>query len=145
MDNTIKKRRLFFLASANALLVFFIPVFIFYRRIAETPVGSLLFSCRFHDLLHLYCPACGGTRAIASLLRLDIISALRQNVSAVVLAAGLVYLDIRAIAAAIRNEDRIFHIDKSILWAYLAFVIVYAIVRDILLVCFSVDITGDFL
>ncbi len=64
------------------------------------------FHCIMHDLLHLYCPFCGGTRAFLAFLRLDILSALRLN-SAVLLAA-LVFLvvDVRALVLLCRRSKR---------------------------------------
>jgi hypothetical protein len=35
--------------------------------------------CPFHQLLHLQCPGCGTTRALAALLRGDIVEAMRFN------------------------------------------------------------------
>lgn len=43
--------------------------------------------CLFHELTHLYCPGCGGTRAAILLLRGDILGALRMNVFAVIVLA----------------------------------------------------------
>jgi hypothetical protein len=35
--------------------------------------------CPFHELLHLQCPGCGATRAIAAILHGDVIDAFNQN------------------------------------------------------------------
>lgn len=140
-----RKHRLTWLLLLNAAVPIIILLFLVYRRFSSGELGKLLFSCRLHDLLHIYCPACGWTRATSSLLRLDLVSALRQNVTAVVFVFGLIYADIRTVIAALRDEERLFHISPWTLWSFLAFALVYTIFRNILLLCFSVDITGDFL
>ena len=63
------------------------------------------FHCVMHDLLHLYCPFCGGTRAFLSLLRFDLLTALRLNVA--LLFAGLVFilLDLRALLLICRKSE----------------------------------------
>ena len=38
-----------------------------------------IFECVTYKFFHLYCPLCGGTRAIFALLGLDFISALKYN------------------------------------------------------------------
>ena len=63
------------------------------------------FHCVLHDLLHLYCPFCGGTRAFLSLLRFDILTALRLN--AALLFAGLAFIlfDLRALWLICRKSE----------------------------------------
>lgn len=51
-------------------------------------ITELLFhlpKCLFYTTYHLYCPACGNTRSIYSLMNGDIASALRYNITPVVL------------------------------------------------------------
>lgn len=46
--------------------------------------------CPFYRLFHLYCPACGNTRSVVSLLKLDLLSSLRYNITPLfLLALGL--------------------------------------------------------
>ena len=52
------------------------------------PVGAVL--CPFHAVTGLWCPGCGGTRAVADLVRLDVAEAIGHNVLAVALVATLV-------------------------------------------------------
>ena len=44
-----------------------------------------LWQCPINSILHIYCPGCGTTRAVTSLLHGDILTALRQNAAVVVL------------------------------------------------------------
>ncbi|GAB6991059.1 DUF2752 domain-containing protein [Paenibacillus pini] len=43
------------------------------------PVTNIGIPCVFHELTGLYCPGCGMTRVILSLLRLDGVQAFRYN------------------------------------------------------------------
>lgn len=45
--------------------------------------------CPFHAVTGLWCPGCGGTRAMADLVHLDVVAAIGHNVLAVVLAVAL--------------------------------------------------------
>ncbi len=41
--------------------------------------GRILFQCPFHYLTGLYCPGCGGSRAVWFLLRGDILTSIRYH------------------------------------------------------------------
>ncbi len=62
--------------------------------------------CLLHELLHLYCPFCGGTRAFLSLLRLDFHAALRFNAAVVLAALFALTLDVRALVILCRNSEK---------------------------------------
>ena len=53
-------------------VTFFFVVLILYRLNIPIP-------CLFHRITKLYCPGCGGTRMVISLLKLDIKSAFSYN------------------------------------------------------------------
>ena len=42
-------------------------------------------SCYFYNLFHIYCPSCGNTRSVISLLRGDVLSSLRYNIVPLIL------------------------------------------------------------
>ncbi len=57
-------------------LTFFIAIGFGYLAIKHFSITIYQFPCAFHQLTHLYCPGCGGTRAIRSLMQGDIIKSL---------------------------------------------------------------------
>ena len=53
--------------------------------------SKLLPPCIFHSLTNLYCPGCGSTRVVYSLIHGDIITALRCNILTVLFIPLLAY------------------------------------------------------
>ena len=68
------KRLLIVIISFISLLLL---SFLYYKINKIYHIG---FNCVFHELTNLYCPGCGITRAIFSLLELDIIGAIKYNI-----------------------------------------------------------------
>lgn len=64
------------------------------------------FHCVVYDLLHLYCPFCGGTRAFLALLKGDVLTALRMNAPILVAALACLVLDVRALLLLCRKSDK---------------------------------------
>ena len=62
----------------HVLIFAAVIAFPFLQNLAKC-LPKLFSGCILHDLLLLYCPFCGGTRATEALLRLDILNALRAN------------------------------------------------------------------
>lgn len=89
--------------------------------------------CIFHEITHLYCPGCGITRAIFSLLELDIKQALKQNLLIIFLPLIIIYL-INYIKIKLNKENvdpsKIF--PKSIWYILLIITITYGILRNYL-------------
>ena len=48
--------------------------------------------CAFHSLTGLFCPGCGGTRALYSLLHGDFLAAIHYNLFAILLAPIIIWL-----------------------------------------------------
>ena len=99
--------------------------------------------CLTHQLFHLYCPLCGGTRAATALLRLDLVSALRYNPLVVAFALGLVIYDAVALVRVFRGGDlpRV-----KINWLAVTLAVVgYFVLRNILMIAFGIDPLGELL
>ena len=85
----------------HAGLVAALLLFPLYRALTDH-MTALFSGCFLHDHLYLYCPACGGTRALAALLRLDVVSALRFNPFLVLVAVLAVAFDVWALVRLLR-------------------------------------------
>ncbi|MBP3396683.1 MAG: DUF2752 domain-containing protein [Clostridia bacterium] len=78
------------------------------------------YHCFIHDVLRLYCPFCGFTRASQALAHLDIATALRLNPAVVLALVAYTVLDVRAFVLLCRgHEGRLtprFLLPGSLLW-----------------------------
>ena len=99
--------------------------------------------CLTHDLFHLYCPLCGGTRSVLALLRLDIVSALKFNPLAVAFAAGFVIYDGLSLYRILKGRDLP---EIKFGWGTVAVVIIgYFVIRNLLMIIFGIDPIGELL
>lgn len=101
--------------------------------VANDPsTSSVYLPCPFRSLTGWWCPGCGMTRATHHLLRGDIVQALRFNLFAIAILAGLaaVWLAWFLVAAG-RSVDRLRRIPN---WAYagtVATLVAFAVVRNL--------------
>ena len=99
--------------------------------------------CLLHDRFFLYCPVCGGTRAVDSLLRLDLFSAFAFNpfVSACILA--LLAVDIVAWARFFQKKRPLFPVPAWVWICLAASMLLYGVLRNYLMIAHGIDPTGD--
>ncbi len=103
------------------------------------------FGCPWSEKLHIYCPGCGGSRAFFELLHGHVIHSLMCNPSVFLGGVTVMWYEIRAVMAiSTGNIERYFGGDRyRVLIAFAIFVIAYALLRDVLLICFKIDLLGD--
>lgn len=132
-------RRLVLLHLALAACAALFPL---YRNL----VGLLpdrMTGCILHDRLLLYCPLCGGTRALAALLHLNFAEALRANAFVVLLAVLFFIHDVLAWVRLLRGKTVLF---RFLAWEWIAVAVlflIFGILRDLLLIRFGLDPLGD--
>lgn len=103
--------------------------------------------CFFKAFLHIYCPGCGGTRAVDAFLHGNFVqSFLYHPVIVYVFAMFLMYF-IPATYTFLINRDGKLHykFHMATLWGLLAVVVGHFIVRNVLLLCFGIDYLHDFI
>ena len=116
--------------------------FLFARlRAAGFPVVT----CPLHDLFRIYCPFCGGSRAVLSLLRFDVLTAFRVNPAVVIALPVLLVFYIRALIAFFRGVVFSYRIGRGWTFALLALFVGFFLLRNVLLIGFGFDPAGDFL
>lgn len=142
-DEFIKKERNAFIWVNVGCVLLFIGLMIW----KYAPFVQLLDTrCGFHEFLHLYCPGCGGTRAVYALLRLDIIESFLYHPIVPMLALLLVEYYIGAIVTLIRkNGKRYYYLRIWFCYVALGVIIVHFILRNVLLVFCHYDYIGDLL
>jgi hypothetical protein len=88
--------------------------------------------CPVYRYLHIYCPGCGSTRALAALLHGRIIDAMHYNPLFVMLFPLLVAFGVMMYwKAAVKNEIQWPQLPKPALTFLLAVVAVFAVARNL--------------
>jgi hypothetical protein len=102
--------------------------------------------CAVHDLFHIYCPGCGGTRAVYLLLHLHPVQSFLYHPLVVFVALILAMYEIGAVITLIRRDGRRYYYLKDwFCYVALGIIIVNWVLRNILLIQFHVDYIGDLL
>lgn len=82
--------------------------------------------CIFNRITGLYCPGCGTTRAIDSLIKLDFYQALRYNaITTILLPFSIVYCVYKYVIKGKKN------IPNWVWYVILAFTLAYGVMRNI--------------
>ena len=114
-----------------------------YRAITAR-IFAVFPSCPMHDFFHIYCPFCGGTRAVDELLHFRFIPAMRCH-PVVVLFLGLVLVwDVLAWVRLIRGRNPwSVPVPRPLALTVAGVFVGYWILRNVLLIGFGVDPLGD--
>lgn len=107
--------------------------------------GYPVVTCPLHDLLRIYCPFCGGSRALLSLLRFDFPTAFRLNPAVLVSLPVLLFYYVRALIVFFRGGVFSFRVPRGWTFALLGLFAAFFLLRNILLLAFGFDPAGDFL
>lgn len=125
------------------LLLLAMAAFALYGVVTLYWLPTMPYHCFMHDVMHLYCPLCGGTRAFMAVFRFDPLTVVIYNPA--VLLATLVFacFDIRALVIALRGTNKALF-PRFLLPLAIAWFIGYTVLRNSLLF-FGVDPIGDLL
>ena len=102
-----------------------------------------IFNCVSYKFFHLYCPLCGGTRAIFALLKLDFISALKYNPFLFYLAFAAVAYDVKACVWAFNGKKDAFDLPKWLIWLTAVLLALFLVGRNLLMIAWGIDPIGD--
>jgi hypothetical protein len=95
--------------------------------------------CAFYSLIGLYCPGCGGTRAVYSLLKLRIFDAIKYNITVPFGAFVYIYYNVRAFIAGLKNDTEYFKNQKYPLCIVLvAVLLLNFVLKNVLLLFFGI-------
>ena len=124
-----------------------VAAFLFFQmyRFVTRYIPLYFSSCAVHDFLHLYCPLCGGTRAVSALLHGNLPEALRyQPVVVIFVGIALVYY-IMAWVHLFRKKPLMTRVPATLSIGFTVLLFGYCVVRNLLLVFFGIDSIGDLL
>ena len=135
-----KTGKLYLLIHAGVLLL--ILLFPVYRLIASRMPSSLT-GCLIHDRFFLYCPLCGGTRAVSAILRLDFAEAFANNAFVVLLFFLVLVLDAWALIRLLRGHTNLLPLPSRVWIVLVAVMLFYALLRNYLMIAHGIDPVGD--
>ena len=107
----------------NILILLFSNLFIFL-----SVSNKIKLECIFKKLFKISCPACGLTRSIKSLLKLDIISSFKYNIFGPLLFIIYIIFIIFLIIDIIKNKDKTIKYTYKILDKYYYIIIICLII-----------------
>lgn len=110
---------------------------VIFLRMTENHVMTVGTGCLFQDVFHLYCPGCGGTRAIRAILRGHFLTAVYYHPAAVY-GVGLyvVYFLSQTFMRLSRGRVQGMRFRAGYLYVMLVLIAVNFVVRNLLLVVF---------
>lgn len=116
-----------------------------------TPLHTILFgtTCSFISKLHIYCPGCGGTRAISALLHLNFRDSFLFNPIVPIAAFVMLYVDARTVIREIRGRTnpsvlpKLPYFDRYLAILLIATVVLNFLIRNALLIFWGIDPIGD--
>lgn len=88
-------------------------------------------SCFFRDTFQIYCPACGNTRSVLALLRGDLLTSLRYNITPMILLCLLGGFYLEAVNYYIlKNYKKILPRNQIFWFSFLFLILLYYIIRN---------------
>lgn len=126
------------LHGAAILGILLLPL---YMKLADW-IGGVFGGCMMHRFF-IYCPLCGGTRALALLTRFQIAAAWNHNALVVILCAVVLGLDVWAWVRYFQKKEPLIILPR---WSWIAFcvaLVTYFVLRNCLMIFFGIDPMGD--
>jgi hypothetical protein len=100
--------------------------------------------CFVRKQFHIYCPGCGGTRALEALLRLHPMQSLYDNPVVILMLLAAVSIAVIKIMEHRQNGQRICRVRTIVSVSFLSIWFLFFAVRNMLLLCCGIDMLGDF-
>ncbi len=103
-----------------------------------------LWPCMLKEVGHLYCPGCGGTRAVYLLFRLRLVESIMSNPFVFYFAFLFLYYYIGTTLAVINKGRRIYFHFRIWMVAVAGIILLWTMVgRNVLAIFFGIDYLGE--
>jgi hypothetical protein len=138
MKTKLRHPRFLALHGVVLLAALFMPLYI---KVANW-LGGVFGGCLMHRFF-IYCPLCGGTRAIAALTRFQFLEAWNYNALVVLLSVVVLGLDVWAWIRYLQKKEPLIILPR---WSWITtcvLLVTYFILRNVLMIFFGIDPTGD--
>lgn len=100
--------------------------------------------CFLDEQLHLYCPGCGGTRALFALMRFSLAESVLSNPIVLYLVFLFLYYYIGTTLAVLAKGRRIyFRPGYWMIWIGVLLIIWTGVLRNVLAIRYGIDYLGD--
>lgn len=117
----------------NIFLILIICLFIFIVYFYLNSIFGFSIPCHFHEITGYYCPGCGITRCLFSLLKLDLYKAFMYNQLVFILLPFLLFLiGYKTYIYIWDKPDKIIKNIPNIVWILLLIVVIsFGVIRNI--------------
>ena len=131
--------------AINIMLV--VSGFVMFGYIMLQKLGIIpTMPCVMHDALRIYCPGCGGTRALFALLQGDLLHSLYYNPAIVMGLGWFLHYEIGVIRTLRKRDGRRYYCTSYTPWIVCGVILlIFHIVRNYLLVGMGFDMLQDFI
>lgn len=138
-----RRRWLLLILVHTVAILLIVGAFLFRGMIDMLPPranGTRFSGCVLHDILHLYCPLCGGTRAMVALCQGQLLTSLLCNPVTAYLAVGFIVFDVIAAARIVRHSPLpLVRIPKWYVIGAIALAALVFIIRNALMIGYGID------
>ena len=124
----------------NSLVILGCALFPLYRSFVANTFPQEI--CNAIKFFRIYCPACGGTRALAALLQLDLVAAVQYNLLVPLGVLLFVAYEVASVVYLVRGEPRDTLLKTPIVLTTMGVLVVYSVVRNLLLL-WNIDLLGN--
>ena len=97
--------------------------------------------CRFYQWWHIYCPGCGGTRAVIALIEGDVLRSLYYHPAVGFTAASVLFYQSSQLIWRLRGKrGRVLHYSDKWLWTMGILLLAHCALRNVLWFLFGIPL-----
>lgn len=142
LDYKVLKRDFIFVNILVGIAVLLTFLFMLLQRVEVIPSMP----CIIHDVMHIYCPGCGGTRAMFALLQGRVLESLYYNPAIMLGVALTLHYELGVIITLIKKNGKRYYCTNWIPLIVCGIILVaFTVVRNVLLIEMGYDMLQDFL